>query len=247
MQAGRLVTEQDEGRMRNILTEVATIIATGKHDGEKFTERNIDSLEKREDFIEKVLKSHPKVKKSKHQWQISGTPKATAPKPAKPKVRSTPSTEERQNLIPKKFRLELPSGKVNDIFIELKELDATKRRHAVSVLLRVFIEFSLADYIKKHKIAMPTDKQGHVIDKLSVRLSKVKEHVKASKLMSDKEMQPVNVAIGDNSSILGTDSLNAYVHSEWMNPDPLRLKTSWNNLQLFLERLWGSKNTAGQE
>ena len=237
-QSGKLISDQDKDRVQGVLTEMVTVIATGKNQGEKFTVRDIDTQPKRAVFIGSIVGRHPPKKKSKESWVISGTPVTVKKKVAKPAVRSTASTGEQLNLIPKSFKLELPAGKVNDIFIELKELDVTKRRHAVSVLFRVFIEFSLDAYIQKHGIQLPKDANGHVIDKLKIRLQHVAKHVKDSKLLNEKEMKPVNVAISSNDSLLAPDTLNAYVHGQWMNPDPLQLKLSWANIQLFLERLW---------
>ena len=244
LQGSRYISEQDKDRVRGILTDAVTVIATGKYKGEKFTERQIDSLEKREEFVGEITAKHPPRKRTSKPWVISGTPvhlRATA----KPRRKGTLSTEDQPNLIPKSFRMELPSGKINDVFTELKTLDVVRYRHAVSVLFRLFFEFTLDDYIKKHQIVLPTDKHGHTIDKLQVRLQFVKKHAKDSKLMTEKELQPLKVAIGSSSSILAPDTLNAYVHSVWMNPDPLLLKLTWANLQLFIERSWGSKNTAG--
>ena len=152
----------------------------------------------------------------------------------------------RSNLIPKKFRLELPAGKINDIFIELKRLDVTTYRHSVSVLFRVFIEQTLREYIEKHEIALPKDGKGHEIDKLSVRLSQVLAHVKSTKLLAQKELKPIEVAISNENSFLAPDTLNAYVHSPWMNPEPLELKLAWANIQGFVEALWNSQKKAGQ-
>ncbi|MGZ4973967.1 MAG: hypothetical protein ACXWDN_14495, partial [Limisphaerales bacterium] len=240
VQNGKIVTDQDKERIGGIFTELATIIATGKQGTEKFTERHVDTEEHRATFLEKVLPKHPKKKKSGSHWEVSGKPKPVSLKGKQAKTKTTPSTEDQVNLVPRKFKLELPAGKINDVFIELKELDVTKRRHAVSVLFRVFFEFTLDDYIKKHSIQLPVH-NGHVVDKLSTRLNHVVTHVKATKLLNEKELRPVSQAAGDNLSFLAPDTLNSYVHSPWMNPDPLQLKLSWANCQLFIERLWASK------
>ncbi len=237
---GKLVSGQDKERIQGIFTDLVTIIASSKHDGEKFTERNVDTEEHRAVFIDKLLPKHPKNKKAASAWEISATPKNITIKKSAKKTKGTPSTEDQPNLIPKKFKLELPAGKINDIFIELKELDVTKRRHAVSVLFRVFFELTLDAYISKHNIQLPKDGAGHTVTKLKVRLSHVRTHVQTAKLLTDKEIKPINVAIGDQHSFLAPDTLNAYVHSDLMNPDPLQLKLSWGNVQLFIERLWTS-------
>src|SRR5665811_906074 len=102
-------------------------------------------------------------------------------------------------------------------------------RHAVSVLFRVFFEITLDEFIKKRSIQLPKDKQGHVNDKLSVRLNHVLKNVNDTNLMSSKELKPINVAVGDKDSLLAPDTLNSYVHSKLMNPDPLQLKLTWAN------------------
>jgi len=241
LQDGKLISDHEPERIKGVFAEMVTIIAHGKHGADKFTERNVDTEEHRAVFLDKILPNHPKKKKVAQAWEISGTPKHAHKKTPKPKVKATPSTEDQQNLIPKKFKLELPAGKINDVFIELKELDVLRRRHAVSVLFRVFFEFSLDDYIGKHGIVLPKDNKGNTINTFLCRLNHVIEHVKNAGLLTDKELKPINVAKNDKHSFLSPETLNAYVHSAWMNPQPLDLKLSWAGIQLFLERLWGSK------
>ena len=241
IQNGKLVTAQEKNRVAGILTEVITIIATGKHNGDAFTERRIDNEGNRREFLDKIIPNHPQKKKAATPWEISGKSQPAKLRVTVKPVKTTLSTEDQVNLIPKKFRLELPSGKINDIFIELKQLDVVKYRHAVSVLFRVFFELTMDAYIVKHGIILPKDHNGRVVDKLKTRLQHITTHVKSTGLISDKDMQSINVAIGNDSSLLAPDTLNAYVHSKWMNPDPLQLKVTWNNAQLFIERLWNSK------
>lgn len=239
---GGLVATSNKAWLQKVLTDVVTTIAEGEHGTEKFTERTVDSKAKREIFVNDVVGSHPGRKKAANSWTVTGKPmqvaKAKKPKPA---VKATMSTEDQVNLIPKKFKLSLPAGKINDIFVELKTLDVNKHRHAISVLFRVFLEMSLDDYIEKHAVTLPKDRQGNTIEKLSVRLSRVQAHVKKSHLMTDKELKPINVAIGNRDDLLSPETLNAYVHSPLMNPDPMQLKIKWSNVQLFLERMWTSR------
>lgn len=238
IQEGKLVSDEGQVWFKSVLTDIVTIIANGKYsDGTKFTERDIDSQTKRMTFTTSVISNHPKQQKADKPWFVAGNSSETktpASQPTKNKANpSTPSTDDQPNLIPKKFKLELPSGKVNDIFIELKRLDVVTYRHAASVLFRVFLEQTLEAYITKHGISTPNDK-------LIVRLQKVVEHAKKTKLLSDAELKPINVAISDPNSLVATETLNAYVHSPWLNPDPTQLKIAWNNVQPFVERLWKS-------
>ncbi len=239
---GKVIAESDKEWLKLVLTDLVSTIATGRRNGEKFTERQIDKDGDRAKFVASFMIDHPKRKKAAKEWSVTGTPKSVSStsKPAVKPVgtKGTVSTEDQPNLIPKKFKLELPSGKINDIFIELKRLDVTTYRHAVSVLLRVFFELTLEHYIQTHNVSLPTDKDGKPVDRLSVRLDRIVKHIKTSGLLSEKELKPIYMAIADNNSLLAPDTLNAYVHSRWMNPDPLQLKLTWANVQLFIERIW---------
>ncbi len=243
VQDGKLISDQDQTWLKKVITDIVTVIATRSHQGKKFTERDIDSQEKRTAFSASIISNNPGKKKADTSWQVSGKPKSikSPPKRNPSNSKSTTSTDDRTTLIPKGFKLELPSGKVNDVFMELRKLRVVNYRHAVSVLFRVFFEFSLDDYIQKHGINLPKDGKGNVKDSLSVRLSKVVEHSKKEKLFTEKELKPINVAISDKNSILASETLNAYVHSQWLNPDPMQLKLAWNNVELFIRRLWESK------
>jgi hypothetical protein len=237
---GKLQATTDKDWVQGVLTDVVTIIATGKKKGLKWTERDIDSQLKREDFVRELMEARPDPKKA-GAWQVSGAPKPIAGASKSSKTKGTPSTEDQPNLIPRSFKLSLPAGKINDIFIELKKLDVETFRHSVSVLFRVFFELTLDDYIRKHGIVLPQTKDGRVIDKLNVRLGHVLKQVKAAKLLTDKELKPIEVAQSNKDSLLAPETLNAYVHSKWMDPDPMTLKITWSNVQLFIERLWNSK------
>jgi hypothetical protein len=238
---GKVVAETDKQWLLDVLTTVVKTIAEGKLGAEPFTERSVDTPKKRETFTAEILSSHAAMKAAKTPWQVAGTAKSiAAAKQKTPKVTSTPTTEELPNVMPKSYRMELPHGKINDIFTELKRLDVIKARHAISVLLRVFIELSLHEYTKFHSVSLPKDAKGRPVEKMSVVLAHVVSHVKSSSLMNGKEMKPIDVAIADPNSVLAPDTLHAYVHSPLMNPDPLRLKYAWRDVQLFLERMWVS-------
>lgn len=242
--SGRLSATASKEWVRGVLTDVVQTIAAGKRAGEKFTERSIDSPEKREAFVEKVLASHPGKKGIVKPWEVTGNPKlkVAAKVTRAPGATLTPSTEEQVNLVPRKFRLELPSGKINDIFTELKKLDVTTYRHGVSVLFRVFVELSVDGFLKSRDAAPPQGKDS-LFHKLGIAIKLLEDN----KIMSSKELAGIKTELADKNSLISPVTLNAYVHSEWMNPDPLRLKIGWSNLQLLLERMWTSVRSAGQD
>ncbi len=75
VQKGKLVSEQAKSRILSVLTDIVTIIATARHGREKFTERNVDTEDRRATFLEEVLPNHPNRRKVSSTWEISGKPK----------------------------------------------------------------------------------------------------------------------------------------------------------------------------
>lgn len=242
---GELVSNYDKSWLQKVLTDLITTIANGERAGVKFTERNIDSQEKRQAFVADLVAGHHGKKKASKAWIVTGNPKAISATTKTLKISSvkgTPSTEDQPNLIPRKFKLELPAGKINDVFVELKKLDVVTHRHAASVLFRVFYELSVDSFLKSQNSMPAQGKKDSLLDKLNLVIGLLENN----NLMSKKELAGTKTELADKNSLLSPVTLNAYVHSEWMNPDPLRLKITWNNAQLMIERIWQSVNKAGQ-
>ncbi len=242
---GRLISQYGSDWLQKVLTDLITTITTGERAGEKFTERKIDKNDDRKKFVEKLVADYPGKKKTREAWIVAGHPKViaiTTKASHTPSVKATPSTEDQPNLIPKKFKLELPAGKINDIFIELKKLDVVAHRHAASVLFRVFYELSVDSFLKSQNSMPAQGKKDSLLDKLNLAIGLLE----SQKLMNKKELASTKTELSDKHSLLSPVTLNAYVHSEWMNPEPLRLKITWNNAQHMIDRIWRSINKAGQ-
>lgn len=75
-------------------------------------------------------------------------------------------------------------------------------------------------------------------DSLSKKLSKVADHMEANNIMDRKELHAVRKAANDANSLFSTVTLNAYVHNPNFYPSASELKTSWDNLEPFIEKLW---------
>ncbi len=236
IQEDKLVSEQDKPRIAEVFTELVSIIAKGEHKGKEFTERDVDTEDKRDEFLKKVLKGKPK-KSAASPWEISGKPKSVKLKKSS-RSKVNPTTKERKKLIPREFKIEISDVKINDIFGELKRLDIDDDRHAISVLFRVFIQFTIDEYIKKFAIPVTRNSAGWITDKMADQIKMVEADMKNRNLMTYSELKPIRTATSDNNSLIAPETLNAYVHSKWMHPDPLQLKISWNTIQLFIERIW---------
>jgi hypothetical protein len=237
IQEEKLVSEHDKTRISEVFTEIVSIIAKGEHQGKEFTERNVDTEDKREEFLKKVLKGKSK-KTAAPTWEISGSPKTIKLKKSSSKTKSHPTTKERKKLIPGHFKLEIQDTKINDIFYELKRLDIEKNPHAVSVLFRIFFQLTIDEYVKKFAIPLKRGKNGWVEDSMAIQLGKVEKDAETRKILTKNELKPIRIMVSDKNSPIAPDTLNAYVHSKWMHPDPYQLKISWNNIQPFMERIW---------
>jgi hypothetical protein len=195
----------------------------------------------KQEFISELIVATPGKKKSSEEWIISGKSISAVgleKKIRKTVVKLTETTDQRKHLVPKKFRLELPSGKICNIFIELKTLDAILHRYAVSVLFRVFIELSVDSFLESIGKAPERGNNDRLIDKLKLSL----KAMRSEGWMSDKELIPLEVEVNKKESIISPLTLNAYVHNRDMNPDSMTLKTSWDNLQSFIEKIWQNTN-----
>lgn len=235
---GKVVSDSDKNRVMEIMTEVVSVIATKKFMGKPFTVRDIDSDSQREDFINEIASKHSKKGKKQGEWVVTGTPKDLSSGKSVPVTKTkkgTPTTEERPNLVPREFKLKLPAGKVTDVFEEMKTLDVTRYRHSAAVLFRVFMEFTADGFIVKKGVKFKKDKPN-----LLEKLQTVMAFVLDGNIMTEKELTPVRVEINQKDSFLSPNTLNAFVHSPWMNPDPLKLKLAWNDAQLLIERLWAA-------
>lgn len=232
-----------------ILTDIVVAIASEEFDGKKFSESTIDKVEQREEFIDKLVKKHPKPSKVVNSWIIRAdqkiSPTNDTSTPSKPGVtKPTPSSADRKHLIPRDCTLKIPAGKSNNIYHELKKLPIegnTIYPNAVAVLFRVFIEFGVENYIKNNAISLPkVTKNGktHLKDTLSDKLSAVMDFMTTNNVMNKKELKPIRDAMSKTSSPISTESLNAYVHNASFNPKPLELKTSWDDMQAFISKLW---------
>ena len=180
------------------------------------------------------------------------------PLPAKPSSgRSTPAAAAttppgrispvRTTLIPKHLKLRIPQARINRIYAELQRLNAEHYVNSCAVLLRVFVELSIDDYAQRHRLslklapkpatrAMAAPKPRDMT--LREKLKTVAALLEAKKACTKQELQGVRALISNRNHVLSIDTLNAYVHNKDYNPTPTDLKTSWDNIQVFIERLW---------
>lgn len=139
----------------------------------------------------------------------------------------------RKYIVPNGFRLVIEQSRVNKIFRELRTLDVDQYNNAVAVVFRVFIELSIDSYIARKQVPKVSE---HT--ELYKKINKVGEFMKDKGILSATELKPVTNLATNPNDYSSVNTLNAYVHN--INQQPLSdsLKQTWDNIQIFIEKLW---------
>lgn len=237
LEKGKLLAQYEHGWTLRVLTTIVEAIASGRFEDKPFSVRSVDKSEQREEFSARLVAKFPKPAKSGMHWNVdrdTTVPKSAAEKKVEPKSRNTASTADRKQLIPRSFKLGLPDGKVNDVYVELRKLDVAQYANAVSVLLRVFLVFGIDRYIAT--FAIPVKKDEYLVS----NMQKVIEHMKSANVMTEKQLKGINSELGNTNSLISPETWNAYVHNPTFGAKPNDLKLTWNTLELFVMKLWNS-------
>ncbi|NQX17247.1 hypothetical protein [Rathayibacter sp. VKM Ac-2857] len=113
-------------------------------------------------------------------------------------------------------------------------INADKHPNAASVLFRVFVELSVDDYIVRHKLISDENNPN-----LAKRLKDVNNHLLSNSAIP-KQLHLVIQQIANNKHGLAASmvTFNQYVHNSYSFPKPSELRTSWDEMQPFLEAVW---------
>lgn len=153
---------------------------------------------------------------------------AGATKPSRTKRLSGP----RDQLIPRDCALKT-TGRVQQIEVELRKLSLDQYANAVAVLLRVFVELTVDDYIERHKLAVKDD------GNLRYKVEQVNKDLAAKKKLNAQQTKAVAAAISGNLVLApSVTTMNGYVHNKHLHAGPADLRAAWDNFQSFLMGCW---------
>ncbi len=158
-----------------------------------------------------------------------GTSKTSRGRSDEKKLRST--------IIPHRCVLNVEDDRINRIYVELKQLDSNNLPNAAAVLMRVFIELSVDEYIERHSIIQNEQQRRNA--KLGDKLSKVAKHMEDRGAMSNQQLMPVRRATADKDLLaISVTTFHQYLHNRHFSPIPSELRTAWDDLQPFMEEIW---------
>ncbi len=139
----------------------------------------------------------------------------------------------RTKIIPAECSISITPARLNDIYLELKQkLRVDEVPNAAGVLLRVFVELSVDQYMEANAVPMPKNPN------LAKKVTAVAEHLEDSGVMTDKDLIPVREAVKAEEKLNLATNLNALIHNRQMTVSGNDLKALWDRLQLFLVSVW---------
>jgi hypothetical protein len=230
-----LTTTASKKWMLAMLRDFITIISREEYEDHKpFAVKDIYDANDMKKFFNKLAGKHPKPARKTKRWAINANTNLSDVERGRQKQKKPKRpTSERKKLIPKNTDVLPPMGRANDILHELRRLEVEPFRNAVSVLFRVFLEFSVEEYMTRRAVLGFT-----AADTLAKKLRAVTKHMEDNAIMTKKDLTSANKAANDPHSMFSTVQLNAYVHNQNFYPSSSDLKTSWDNLEPFIVKLW---------
>ena len=199
-----------------------------------FKVKQIYTKEDRNDYIKHFSKpSKPDTNnKALKPWQFNGTPSAPT---SKSKSKARPNPTGRSTLIPKTCVLKVKNPKVNAIYHELQKLKIENFTNAAAVSLRVFVELSLDCYIEENRLTT-----ANIDSPLLKKVAEVANHLEANKLADRHICKGIRSSTNNENDLLGIKTWHAYVHNPKFSPAAPNLVITWDNIQTFIERVWGN-------
>lgn len=155
--------------------------------------------------------------------------------------KSQPDPFARKTVVPRGTNLSIQDRKLLSIFKELKTLRVEDARNAIAVLLRVFLELSIDNYMARHRLPTKFNdpKSGKQLAKrLSRKLADVLDHVTRQPGVDRKNFLAVTRSLNDLRSPLHIDLLHAYIHNRFVIPKPHDLISAWDDAEPLLQKIW---------
>ena len=135
----------------------------------------------------------------------------------------------------------MTTPKIAGIYEELRTLQLAKHVHAIGVLLRVFVEMSVDEYLTNNArvpLSFKSPKGNHVLDKtLKMKVKEAIAHMVANGAV-EKDFLGAKSGLTDANHPFSIDTLHAYIHNRFFTPVDSHLTAAWDNAQPFFQRIW---------
>ena len=185
------------------------------------------SLENDKSFKNDELKNSNKISDNYTERNSSGV-----------RIKENKSLLDRTTLFPTNFKLKIPKSRINDIYLEMKDLSDNNQKESFAIMTRIFLEFTVDDYGDKNIPTYKDKRENSNNFKLRARIICVAENLHSNDLLSDKELNAIKTTIDNEKSPVKIEALNQYVHNSKFSPDESSLKVFWDNIRPLFERIW---------
>lgn len=232
----KLQTDLQKSEVVKGLVKITMDLAT-----KKIRVRDIYKVKDREKYIETFKPSEipNKKKRAENTWELnSPISDAIAEKKKKKKpLKPAPLSTDRKTIIRKDCIISINDSRINKIYSELKSIEVDDFENAAGVLLRVFIELSLDAYIEHNALTTVT-----IDATLRKKVDEVSLDMERDKRVNKHICKGIRIAVNKPQDILSMDTFNAYVHNRHFSPNPKDLKHTWDNIHIFVEKIWENIN-----
>ncbi len=230
---GEIETDLPQDELSKGLTKIVDDLSSGR-----ITVKDIYYKADRQEYLETFgPRDKPNSEKATGvAWKLTSGPTSTTSPDTKvvsQSRRSVPLSTKRKTIIPPNVRLRIHHHRLNQIYHELKKLEVDRFPNCAAVMLRVFLELSVDEYASVRTIPGFTS-----ASKLYQKLQSVADLMEKNGTLTRNQLKEVRVASTTQNTLFSTNTLNAFVHNKDFAPKPSELKMTWDNMQLFIEKLW---------
>ncbi len=191
-------------------------------------------------IIEKTLNTENKEAFNERQIDISNdiNNKIVNERKSTLLIKENKSLLDRSTLFPTNFKLKIPKSRINDIYLEMKDLSTNNQKESFSIMTRIFLEFTVDAYGDTNLTDYKDKRENTNNFKLRARTITVAEDLYDKGLLSAKELNSIKTTIDNEKSPVKIEALNQYVHNSKFSPDINSLKVFWDNIRPLFERIW---------
>ncbi|MED1853476.1 hypothetical protein P4V33_17565 [Brevibacillus borstelensis] len=141
----------------------------------------------------------------------------------------------RKTLVPNIHKLSIKHARILKIFNELKMINIDEFPNASAVLFRTFMELCADYYIEQNGLI---NGKINVDSSLGVKIDAITLHMKEKKIMTDHQLRPIRQMTSSLTQNQSIKTFHAYVHNKDVTPTATDLKTAWDDVWPFIEKMW---------
>ena len=160
------------------------------------------------------------------------------------KVKNKPLTRDRKTVIPKSCVIPIYIAKINDVFKELRTLDADSFPNAASSLLRILIDTTTVEYVEKMRLDVPSNGRGQV--ELKPRISAVLDDYKNRSGQREICTVAKNTLLQTQGAIY-IEQLNFQIHGRYSHPMADQLRLGWDMIEGWVKGVWTTLDAMASE